>query len=51
MDHGHHVLAAGHREGASITEVILYVDHQEHIAVNQLNTHIFDPYTPPAAGL
>src|ERR1700677_3898923 len=41
MDHGNHLLAAGHGEGASITEVILYVDHQQHIAVNQLYTHSF----------
>ena len=39
MDHRHHILAARYREGASITEVILYVDHQQHIAVNQLYTH------------
>jgi hypothetical protein len=39
MDHGHHILAAWHREGASITEVILYVDHQHHVAVNQFYTH------------
>ena len=39
MDHRHDVLAAWHREGASIAEVILHIDHQQHIAVNQLYTH------------
>ena len=39
MDHRHHILAARHRERASIAEVILHVDHQQHIAVNQLYTH------------
>ena len=40
MDYGDHVLAARHREGPSITEVVLYVDHQQHIAVNQFYSHL-----------
>src|ERR1700677_2481093 len=42
MDYGHHFLAARHREGASIAEVILHVDHQQHIPVNQLYTHFLE---------
>ena len=39
MDHRYHLLAPRNRERASITEVILHVDHQQHITVNQLYTH------------
>jgi hypothetical protein len=39
MDHRHHLLSARYRESAPIAEVILYVDHQQNIAICNLHTH------------
>ena len=40
MDHRHHVLAARDSKRASITEVILHVDHQQDITVSKLDRHL-----------
>ena len=35
MDDGNHFLAAWHRESTTVTEIILYIDHQQNVAVNR----------------
>src|ERR1700733_254617 len=42
MDHRHHFLTARYREGAPITKVILYVDHQQNIAICNFYGHLLE---------
>jgi hypothetical protein len=42
VDHRHHLLSARYREGAPIAEVILYVDHQQNIAICKLDPHLLE---------
>jgi hypothetical protein len=39
VDHRHHLLSAWYSEGASVTEVILYVNHQQNVAISNLHPH------------
>jgi len=42
MDHRHHFLTARYREGAPIAKVILYVDHQQNIAICNFHGHLLE---------
>jgi hypothetical protein len=39
IDHRHHFLAARYGKSATIAEIILYVDHQQNVAVKEFDAH------------
>jgi hypothetical protein len=49
IDHRHHLLAARHGKSASIAEVILYIDHQQNVAVKEFDAHFLFFHLRPGA--